>query len=222
MCISPKEFCALFPHLYHMAHEDAWEGIRSQGLLSTSALLDLFEVNGAQRRAIESRHRPERVVIDHPVHGRVVIRDQKPMSEKALRKCLRGMSPTQWFEMLNGRVFFWLNEERLGRLLSARAYRKDINCILTINTKPLIDRHLARISLCPINSGSTIFKPQPRGRTTFLPLKKYPFGEWARKRGARNAVVELAVDYNVPDISDFVSRVILARAGVTLNVLYET
>lgn len=222
MCISPEEFCTLFPRLYHMAHEDAWKGIRSHGLLSTSALLDLFEVNDERRRVIESRHRPESIVIEHPVYGRAVIRDQKPMSENALRKCLQGMSPTQWFETLNGKVFFWLNEERLGRLLAARAYREDTHCILTINTRPLIDRHLARVSLSPINSGSTIFNPQPRGSATFLPLRKYPFSEWARKRSTRNAVVELAVDYHVPDISELVLRVVQSRAGATPNVLYAS
>src|ERR1044071_5448626 len=140
-----------------MAHAEAWEGIRERGLLSTTALLDLFEIDGELRHKIESEHRPESVVIEHPVHGRAVIRDQKPMSEGALRKCLVRISPRQWYELLNGRVFFWLSRERLARLLSARAYRNAKHCVMTVDTGELIRHHLDRITLSPINSGSTIF-----------------------------------------------------------------
>jgi len=52
----------------------------------------------------------------------------------------------------------------------------------------------------PINTGSTIFNPQPRGTGTFLPIADYPYDDWRRRRTRVNAVVELAVDYGVPDI----------------------
>src|SRR5689334_13986459 len=108
MPITPEQFAAHYPRLYHMAEAGVWPSIERHGLLSTTALLDLFEVNGNQRRAIQSEHRPESVTITHPQHGSAVIRDQKPMREGALRKCLREMSPQQWYEMLNGRVFLWV------------------------------------------------------------------------------------------------------------------
>ncbi len=50
-----------------MAEADTWDSIRKNGLLSTSALLDLYEIKGAQRYAIESDHRPESIPISHPV-----------------------------------------------------------------------------------------------------------------------------------------------------------
>ena len=37
---------ALYPPLYHMAAEGSWPSIQRHGLLSTSALLDLYEVCG--------------------------------------------------------------------------------------------------------------------------------------------------------------------------------
>jgi hypothetical protein len=43
--------------LYHMAEDGSWESIRQIGLLSTSALLDRFEVEGERRYAIESTRR---------------------------------------------------------------------------------------------------------------------------------------------------------------------
>jgi len=47
----------------------------------------------------------------------------------------------------------------------------------------------------------------PRGKNSFLPITDYPFERFRRKRGRKNAVVELAVDYSVPDIGDFVISV---------------
>jgi len=95
-----------------MAHADAWNGIQRHGLLSTSALLDLFAIDGERRRDLESRHHRQSEVIEHAEYGRAVIRDQKPMSEAALRQCLRGMSAEMWYECLSRKVFFWLTAER--------------------------------------------------------------------------------------------------------------
>ena len=88
--ISTDDLVACYPYLYHMAEAESWDSIQAKGLLSTSALLDLFEVNGQERFAIESCHRPKSVTIEHPKHGRAVIRDQIPMREGSLLKCLQG------------------------------------------------------------------------------------------------------------------------------------
>src|SRR5262249_22237643 len=145
--------------------------------------------------------------INHPRRGSAVIRDQKPMSDAALGKCLQGMIPREWYETLNRRVFFWLTRGRLLGLLSARAYRNRRHCVLTLDTARMLERHLPRITLSPINSGCTKPSPQPRGPQTFLPVKSYNFEEWVKKRQRSQAVVELAVDYAVRDIADMVVRV---------------
>ena len=84
-----ERVAARYPQLFHMAASDAWDGILRRGLLSTSALLDLFEVVGSRREELEARRRPESVRISHPKHGTAVLRDQKPMSETKLARCLR-------------------------------------------------------------------------------------------------------------------------------------
>src|SRR4051812_6107133 len=105
MGISQDELVERYPQLYHMAEPYSWESIRKHGLLSTTALLDLFEVPPGQRRLIESCRRPEAVTLDHPVHGRAVVRDQKPMDDKGLTRALRdGITPRQWYELLNRHV----------------------------------------------------------------------------------------------------------------------
>jgi len=205
-----------------MAEADAWPSIEKLGLLSTSALLDRFEINGDLRRRIEEAHRPESIRITHPKHGSALIRDQKPMRESALRTCLRGMSPREWYVMLNGQVFFWVTAARVQTLLNARAYRKQKHMVITVETAAFLDKYASRMRLSPINSGSTIYNPQPRGAETFRPLVDYPFAERRALRGIPNAIAEIIVKYSVPDLREFVSRAELRKGTQVLRILYRS
>ncbi len=214
------------PTLYHMAERGSWPSIRRHGLLSTSALLDLYEVRGAEREAIENRRRPEGVTVEHPALRPARVRDQKPMDDAGLRMCLLdGLTPKDWYRCLNARVFFWLTRERLLRLLNARPYRGAEHDVLELDTAALVAAHRPAIRLSPINSGTT--KPFPstaskRGRDTFLPIAEYPYARWragGRKPGER--VVELTVDYAVPDAARFVRRVVAMRGGAVTGVIEE-
>jgi len=198
-----------------MAEPGSWSSIRRHGLLSTSALLKLFEVSGRQRFLIEAAHRPTSVALQHPAHGAAVIRDQKPMSNAALQRCLQdGLRPADWYRLLNRHVFFWLSRERLDRLLRAKAYRSKRHTILEIDTARLIASCGRNVFLTPINTGSTLFSPQPRGLRTFLRIAEYPYDEWRqRRKGSRDAIVELAVRGAVQNIENVVVRVTDEGAG---------
>ncbi|KQO69232.1 hypothetical protein [Methylobacterium sp. Leaf89] len=202
------ELVATYPRLWHMAMDGSWTSIQEHGLLSTSALLDLYGYEGAKRRAIELTRRPSSVAIAAPGLPGAIVRDQIPMSDSALQKCLLDeLKPVDWYRTLNSQCFFWLSRKRLRRLLGARAYRKDPQVVLTLDTAGLVEKHQASILLSPINSGSTIMKPVERGRKTFLPIADYPFDDWKTKRGKSDAVVELVVVGGVPDIRDYVIAV---------------
>ncbi len=191
-----QRFISRYPKLYHMAEDGSWESIRRHGLLSTTALLDLFEVRGERRYAIESALRPEIVRVDHPNHGTALIRDNKPMQEKVLARCLRGMTPCEWYEHLNRRVFFWVERKRLLKLLGARPYRDRPHLVLEVDTAELLRRYAEEVTLSPINSGAPFaMNPASRGTDTFRRIADHP---------ERKPVVELAVDYAVPDVVDFV------------------
>ncbi len=107
------------------------------------------------------------------------------------------------------------------RLFNAKAYRGNTNSIITIDTKKFLSKYANKVSLSPINSGSTIFNPQPRGGDTFLSLSDFPFDSWRTKRGSpTKAVVEVTVKYSVPDIRDFVVGVVHMRdKEVTENIV---
>lgn len=206
-----------------MAERGTWQSISEHGLLSTTALLDMYGIDGEERRLIEGCRRPEAVTIRRAGYDPAVVRDQKPMSENALRKCLKGMTPSEWYRLLNGKVFFWLTSERVTRLLSARAYRGREHTVLTVDTAKLLREHESEVTLSPINSGSTVYKPQPRDATTFQALADYPFEAWRRKRGtATAAIAELAVRHAVPTINEMVIRVERRRESRILEVIYES
>lgn len=210
-----------YPRLYHMATAGSWPSIRQRGLLSTSALLDLFGVTGEARHTLESVRRPESQPLTHPVHGKVLIRDQKPMTDAKVGACVRGMTPGEWYRLLNGKVYFWLTETRLVKLLSARPYRGAEHCVLTVDTRSLVDAYASAITLSPINSGSTLYAPRPRGRGTFMTIQAYPFEERRRARGVPDAIAELAVDHSVPDIARHVLAVERRKGAEVLETVWR-
>lgn len=191
-----------------MAAAASWPSIKKHGLLSTSALLRRYRVNGERRVVIEAKRRPECVTLQRRGFPNAVIRDNKPATDSALAKCLQDdLLPADWYRLLNDRTFFWLSRVRLRRLLGARAYRNNPQTVLTVHTQSLVEAHENRIELSPINSGSTIYNPSPRGKATFLPIRDYDYDYWRKKRGKDDAVVELIVRESVPDIRDHVVAV---------------
>jgi hypothetical protein len=209
-----------YPRLWHMAEDGAWPSIQRYGLLSTSALLDLYGINGRERDAIESEHRPKSIEIHRQGLDRAVVRDQKPMSDVGLARCLRdGLTPQEWYRILNTKTFFWLTEQRLSTLLNARPYRELAHTVLSVDTATLVGTHETNIRLSPMNSGCTKPFPHPRGRSTFLPISEYPFDE-RRNRGA-DAIVELAIEGSIPDIAMHVISVQRMRGTVILESIFE-
>lgn len=117
---------------------------------------------------------------------------------------------------------FWVTEGRVETLLAARRYRQKGHTVITLDTASVLGRHLERITLSPINSGSTLYLPQPRGRDTFLALDSHPFTEWRKKHGIANAVAELAIDMAMLDVLDHMIRVEHRSGPEVIEVLYET
>jgi hypothetical protein len=197
-----------------MAEPGSWSSICRHGLLSTSALLDMFQIEIQQRVAYESRRRPEAVELEHPRHGRVVLRDQKPLSEAKLARCLEdGLSVADWLRRLNAHVFFWVDPARLLRLREARAYRGKRQLVLTIDTASLLARCHHETYLTNRNTGATSPFAHPRGAGTFVPLEQCP---------CSRRVVELAIQHRVGDIKQHVVSAVELGGGKADEVLFES
>ena len=221
--MTKEELVAIYPRLWHMAHDGAWPAIRDNGLMSASALIQAYNVSGANRDSLLRIRRSESVPLMRDGLPGAVLRDQKPMSDAALIGCLQdGLTPTQWYELLNSHSFFWLSRDRIWRLLRARAYRSRPQTVLTIDTRGLVAAHWKRIWLSPINSGSTLFKPQPRGTSTFVRVTDFPFHQRAISRAPENNVVELLVEHSVPDVADHVLAVHKVRDDQIVSEIWRS
>lgn len=182
--------------VYHIAEPGSWDNMRRLGLLSTSALLDACAVAAEERESIESRHRPTRTVVRHPLCGEIVIRDQDPLTDRpqqglSLKEKLEdGMDPEEWFRLLNGKVFFWVSYSDFLNMLCARLYRDRAHWILKVDTRSLLSAHMSRASVSDQNSGS-LYSRRMRGRSTFIPLSDTP---------VQGGIKELAIDQGVADI----------------------
>ncbi len=185
-----------------MAELGSWQAIRLHGLLGTEALLNLFEVPAEERDLILTRKRTTSITVEHRVHGKAVVRDQKPLLQSKLEGSLVGCSFQDWLRMLNSRVFFWLTKERLQTLMCAREYRVRPHLVLVLDTLRLATRFSETITLAPMNTGNTQPFAHPRSLSTFSPMADYPFKERLH-RGPYYAVVELAVEGGVPNIMDY-------------------
>ena len=179
-----------------MSESGSWQSIQQHGLLSTTALLDLFGVQGQERSRIETKWRGRSVSIQHPEYGIAVIRDQGPMPPHTLAPLLDGLTPSDWYELINRKSFFWATKDRLGRFLNAAPYRRQVHDVITVDTLGVVERHWERISLSFFNTGVSSFGPEyRRGVNSFRRVDEFP---------SNQSIAEVTVDYSVPDIVDLV------------------
>lgn len=211
-----EELIAKCSNLYHMAEDGSWSNIEKYGLLSTSTLLTMYGYKGSERTVIESEWRTRKKTISCDGYEDVVIRDQKVMPPEDLKKCLLGgMTPQEWYEYINRRIFFWVKRERLEWFLGAREYRNEQHLVINVDTRSLLERYAGLVTLTNMNTGSTIYnrerydRPRLRGKETFKTINEYPYY-------AVDNIVELVVEDGIPDIADIticVSRWIAHKKG---------
>jgi len=199
--VLPSGLIATYPRIFHMAEASAWEGIQRHGLLSTGALVDLFETPDPRRNRLLAERRSDMTAVHHAVHGTALIRDNGPLSERKLAACLTDMTVPEFLRLINSKVFFWPTQKRLDTLFATSAYRDRPHLILTVDTASLLASHADRVTLSPINSGATVHDAPKRGSDTFKSIADYDFEYWRTKRTRPTAVAEICVDHSVPDIT---------------------
>src|SRR5215471_15687654 len=151
------------PHLparqvYHLADAANWASIQRLGLLSASRLMDLAGLTAAERERIECAQRQASITL--PTGA--VPRDQVPMPPAALVRCLIGMTPAEWYALVNSKVFFWFDPGRLDRQRRAGAASSRA-VVMTIDAERLLAAHGARAAAgrasCPMPPGSMAVGP---------------------------------------------------------------
>lgn len=217
--MDPAELVRLYPRLHHVAEAGSWPSIRDNGLLTSAQLCDLYGVSPERRRELLHVRRPDKARLDHPGRPAAVLRDQGPLSTAKLAACLQGGTTVEaWLGALNNRVFFWLQTNRLERML--KAYADQDHDVLTVDSAALLDRHADRVRLSRINSGSTAYAAQPRGPGTFQTVEDYPHPARTRPRAAATDVAELCVFDGLHDIADLVVAVERRRGTTVVELLH--
>lgn len=125
--------------------------------------------------------------------------------------------------MINARVFFWLDPDRLNRQRAACEPRPQV--VLSINTAALIDAYRKHLAVTPINTGNARRAPARRGAATFVPYSVWQQSGWASEatalgtplRKRSHAPVEITISHVIPDVMQLVERVTPVRSGQRFN-----
>lgn len=200
---------------YHLVDERNWASVERNGLMSANRLA---VASGYDLSALRL-HRPKGLVLPSGMR----IRDQSPMPPAVLAKCLHGgLCPEDWYDLLNSKVFFWLEPERLNR--QRKACGDVPQKVLVIDAASMLENHGKRAAVTPINTGNAMRAAAPRGRSTFVPWDRWLVTGWASEEVGRAAArspnhrpVELAIEDAVEDIMDYVMEVITLGSGATLT-----
>jgi hypothetical protein len=211
--VTIEQLAVKYPLLWHMADPRNLSGIIQRGMMATSALLNLLDLDEAERSVHERERRPEDVVFEHDEYGTIVLRDQKPLSIARLTGVLTEGTASNFLAFINGRVFFWPTEERLKTMNAARAYRERAQLVFVIRTAPMLNAYADQVRLSRINSGATMPYACKRSIGTFQPPDAY---DWS---GGRRQVAEVTIEGGVPDIWAYVERLELWRNGERLKTL---
>lgn len=170
-----KKFIAERPFLYHLtSQENAKRIITQKKLYSTNKLIDLSGNPDYQRVKRERRIGHKEIIINKESY---FLRDQRPISELALSKCLtHNWKVEDFLAYLNNRVFMWPTLDRLWRHYDRYAAERPI--IFRFSTNQIIELN-NHAMFCRLNSGATRAnsylggKAPERGPNTFLLAKDY-------------------------------------------------
>lgn len=172
-----QQFIEKRPFLYHLTSKENAKHIITQRRL--------FSANELIKMSNEKSHIPvqrNRRVNHHELTiggASYFLRDQRPISEKALAKCLTDeWTVGDFLHHLNGRVFMWPTLDRLWRHFNR--YESEQPVIFRFPTRELFDVN-PHVEFCRLNSGATRAnshlggKPPARGAQTFLPPNQFSY-----------------------------------------------
>jgi hypothetical protein len=170
-----QDFITARPFLYHLTSDNNYPLIIADRILySTNQLIHLSGNSSYQNIGTAKRFTHQEIFIGDQKY---MIRDQQPVSEIALSKCLtNGWTNSDFFHHLNDRVFMWPTLDRLRRHF--KRYAAENPVILRFDTRAILNAN-PHVKFCRLNSGAT--RPNSylggvapaRGQESFLPANLY-------------------------------------------------
>lgn len=191
--------------VFHLADAENWRSIQRRGLYSTIELIRQAGLLEHEARVFRD-YRAERMRLP----SGALIRDQRPMPPSSLQKCLQeGLTPRDWYDLVNAKVFFWIDQDRLDRHVAACAGRSQM--LITVDSRRLLERYGDAAFVTPFNVGNARRRPAPRGMRSFVPWKAWMVTRWKSEaitarpsRPPSHPPAELAIEGSIPDLAEFV------------------
>lgn len=170
-----EKFIERCPFLYHLtSKQNAKSIIEGKVLYSANTLIDMSKNKTDKEVKTHKRFKHYLLNIDD---NEILLRDQRPISEKALAKCLTdGWSVADFLFHLNNRVFMWPNLDRLSRHF--KRYENEEPIIFRFPSKEMLLAN-PHVKFARLNTGAT--RPNSylggvapeRGSKTFLAAMDY-------------------------------------------------
>lgn len=175
------ELAEHFPNLWHVTFAGGWEGIRRQGLLRA--------VDVAPEEAEAFRGEVRRV---EGADGLAVTLRDQVSSRADPSPCLDGITPAQWWSLVNGRVYFFRRKDDATKLLDVYLSQGHAQEVVRVRTKAALEAVAGQVEVTTVNPGTFPRTKGPsRGPATFVPLADYPVAAAAK-------VQEVTVTVSVP------------------------
>jgi hypothetical protein len=170
-----ERFIEKTPYLYHLTSQgNATNIIATRLLYSTNQLITLSGVDEIQNVKRQKRKQHFIVTVDGV---QISIRDQQPISEVALPKCLTdNWTIGDFLYHLNDRVFMWPTLKRLWSHFNR--YEGENPVIFRFATREILENN-PHVKFCRLNSGATRANSYlggiapPRGAQTFVGANEF-------------------------------------------------
>jgi hypothetical protein len=163
--------------LYHVAEASNLPSILKHGLLSTECLLQLTVMPADGQAVFLRRHRRTGLRLADGV----TIRDQAPMPPSALAPALDdGLTPEDWYALLNGFVFLWPDRDRMERQRRACGHRPQV--VMTFDADALLTDFGGSAFVSPFNVGNARRRPARRGGGTLVLYAKWLEAGWPNRK----------------------------------------
>jgi hypothetical protein len=198
------------PYLYHLTSKENGKKIISQKkIYSTNRLIDLSGNPDYLKIKRERRIGHKEILVKGESY---FLRDQRPISELALSKCLTDKwSVADFLEHLNDRVFMWPTLDRLWRHYDR--YTSENPVIFRFPSKEIIlsNKH---VKFCRLNSGATRAnsylggKAPERGPNTFLSAENYELSIGSVAEVTFEEECEINCDFHISNNPDGPFRLI--------------
>ena len=213
-----EEFRSTYPFLYHVTDQQALESIKRHGLLTAREMDDRFMKmsKGARRRL------RKRMGFPGDLGDRLSGLGTHMACQQALKTAAWAVGAVRP-EMKNERAFFFVTRKAAEEMAAEYRNHPIPRVALVIDTRSFLDAHLDSVELsahytCTLMLGRRVppnygFPWRPHDNL-FRPISDYAYGVWREVNGPEEAVRELAVAGNVPDIFEHVIHVEQLTEGV--------